>query len=661
MFKTDIDKLISEMNKSILNKDIDSKNQICDMLSELCSYIKEDSERKCYDYLNSKIREIIYEYVIAFGYNEMIRDVIKIYDVLSDLHYVRIDLYLIPINKMRFWDDEMLMTFDLFNEINSMYFLEEYKSEKLNNDECSRLLYSYFKNIQENQICSSRVKNRLLKDYFNCITKFYWKNNSNTQSPEYSALLAIFKYHIFRNEEYKKNNVDKINNLFEIVLEEIFNNSFQPTKEFYNFISQILQAFYSHIYMETEVLTESYRESLSKIFVLKLSTPSFSEVQFSDIVKHNIKDILVSIGKYVSSRDDYTRSYFDYFPSHAIAKFVIWTKEFDVTFLLMLYAIYNDRVGYYNICSFVSGWDKLEKQHRNSILKMILQNFDFGLKTLKKSFEDSCLKFAELLNHNHYIPVQNQIKLFELLQKNQEEIIQEILEENEGDKSDTLDSISVYTKICDLMDKDGIYGWDSSYYNESYIKVSTRIDYCRKEFVDELSTARFLQQSVLNYLERFIKKYSNRLILTFNEEGIIDMNNFLEKTNYDSRNYSYSEDWALIKFKEREDFKQLVAKETSVTLIKTPQISTDIYFKSDKFKFNVKLSKVTHKSLTDKECVEFVEGSKSYNGLYEIDGALMSKENAVKSIKKIFCKRSMSFKLMVAFGKNDITCIEFKH
>ena len=46
--------------------------------------------------------------------------------------------------------------------------------------------------------------------------------------------------------------------------------------------------------------------------------------------------------------------------------------------------------------------------------------------------------------------------------------------------------------------------------------------------------------------------------------------------------------------------------------------------------------------------------------MYNIDGILMSKEKAVKSVQKQYCRESYAFKLMISFGRGDVTHIEFK-
>ena len=63
--------------------------------------------------------------------------------------------------------------------------------------------------------------------------------------------------------------------------------------------------------------------------------------------------------------------------------------------------------------------------------------------------------------------------------------------------------------------------------------------------------------------------------------------------------------------------------------------------------------------LTDLDCIHLLENSECYNGLYNVDGALMPKYQAIECMKKIYCKQHCSFKLMVKMGRNDIAHIIF--
>lgn len=80
----------------------------------------------------------------------------------------------------------------------------------------------------------------------------------------------------------------------------------------------------------------------------------------------------------------------------------------------------------------------------------------------------------------------------------------------------------------------------------------------------------------------------------------------------------------------------------------------------NKFKFTANIIQIQKSKLSDEECARFLERSKSYNGLYNVDGALMAKEQAMEFAKEVYRKEKYSFNLIVGFDKNDVTYIDFK-
>ena len=143
-------------------------------------------------------------------------------------------------------------------------------------------------------------------------------------------------------------------------------------------------------------------------------------------------------------------------------------------------------------------------------------------------------------------------------------------------------------------------------------------------------------------------------------KGIGRLLEFVRENSFDARNFSYTDDWALAQYREEKKFKDLVAAQQKMEVIPTPKISQNMLWNKDSFKFNIKISKIELANLTSDECAEHIEGSKCYNGFYNIDGVLMPKGKAISSIKKLFCKERYSFKLMVSFQKDDITHINYK-
>lgn len=65
-----------------------------------------------------------------------------------------------------------------------------------------------------------------------------------------------------------------------------------------------------------------------------------------------------------------------------------------------------------------------------------------------------------------------------------------------------------------------------------------------------------------------------------------------------------------------------------------------MYFNKEKFRFNVKISKLEFLDLSERECADFLEESKCYNGMYNIDGLSMAKEEAMEYLRNKFLEES---------------------
>ena len=64
--------------------------------------------------------------------------------------------------------------------------------------------------------------------------------------------------------------------------------------------------------------------------------------------------------------------------------------------------------------------------------------------------------------------------------------------------------------------------------------------------------------------------------------------------------------------------------------------------------------------LTLEDCEEYISEYRTSNGMYNIEGALYTREEAIQYVKNGYYKEKMSFKICYTFSKNDITNIVFQ-
>jgi hypothetical protein len=218
----------------------------------------------------------------------------------------------------------------------------------------------------------------------------------------------------------------------------------------------------------------------------------------------------------------------------------------------------------------------------------------------------------------------------------------------------------VYIELMKIMDREGIYGWDATYSNTFPILIRVPDLICRKKTRDEHSTAYDLKNATVEAIHKYIRKTS-KLKLSFDEEGLRTMVDFLKQTIFDSRNYTFTDDLCWSKeTKESDIFNKIISFDKSIDLIQTNSICEYFYYSKNNFKYNINIVDCQLHELEAKESEEFIEGSKTYNGLYNIDGALFPKTEAIDILQKLFCRQSLTFELMVSFKPDEITHIEFK-
>ena len=360
----------------------------------------------------------------------------------------------------------------------------------------------------------------------------------------------------------------------------------------------MLQSFYAYAFYEGETLTAEYREELQKTFMQPITNATLKNFKISTLIKVNIEEILVYVGNRISKKSNFERR-FEYYPPFMMVKTVVWTQEFNIKFMFMLYIIYHSEIGFYSLYGRFMDWDNLDGKSKLEILNHITHEFDYNSRTLKNEFQEECLQFSVVLEHTYKINDEEQANLFEHLREEQEKLMLSTIEDS-GEIE--VDSKEIYQSISDLMEKDQIFGWAPEFVSESYIKYTTPVCIGRKEYRTTINTARTLELAIIEAVERYIQRNTNELELTFDMEGIKRLLEFICENNFDARNFSYTDDWALAQYRKEQSFKALVDMQQGIEVISTPKIFPNMYFNKEHFKFNIKISKIEFENLTLDEC-----------------------------------------------------------
>ena len=120
------------------------------------------------------------------------------------------------------------------------------------------------------------------------------------------------------------------------------------------------------------------------------------------------------------------------------------------------------------------------------------------------------------------------------------------------------------------------------------------------------------------------------------------------------RNFSYTSDWALVKYAQSENYKKLREKENAIEMCRMSGINEHVYVKKDDFYYKFVVSKAKMKNLTEQECIEELEKFGKYKEFYYVDGILLDKRRAIECIRRKYYAYEFDFKLCVKFNPKDV-------
>lgn len=659
-----VNKIVNALDDCINTRNNDTKDEICELLIRLGQQIKKRKSKSeyfsFYNYFNGKIKNSIYEFTISFGFNEMLNFVVKIYKEISDFEYERGDIYIIPIEKMRFWNEQMLLEKDWFEQIKDICLLEIYKNKSVSNDEVKRILYVYFCSSIKNSISSKETTKKIIEEYISEMMKFHWISNEEEGSPDLDVLLLILKSFVLKNE-----NKEERDFVLGLIVRYASQNSISRRfkEKYFDFLSLLFQSFYAYIFCEQETLSKSYREELKESFKLDFSTNEAGIMSTEILLRKNLLKVLIALVHRIAKRQKESVVNIENFSGSFGVKTLIWTRSFDVNFLFMLYIIYNDEIGMYRICENLLDEGEFSNEDKKFVLEEFQAKFDCKNGLLKNVFVEQCNELGSIVGH---CSMPEECKQQEIFKQISEKYRDTRIEETNNKKDikeieiEKVDISKVSEKVNDRMKSIDFFGWEEELCSGNCIEFFIPESICKKEFITCNSMAATIQERIIEAICSYIRENCNRLELTFDLEGIETLQKFIDGTGLDARNYVFTNDLALAKFYGGEKFAKLKEKEEKIAFINTPQIHEKIYFAKDKFKFNANIIQIQKSELSDEECARFLEESKSYNGLYNVDGALMAKEQAMGFAKKIYRKEKYSFNLIVGFDKNDVTYIDFR-
>jgi hypothetical protein len=647
-----LDKLKGAFDIALETGNKQDKEFILKLIYQLNSKIVQNANYYNYlECLNNFITNIIVNSTLNVGYIETVKDVIKLYHSING-KYELISKILIPIEEIEYYEDKKLKQINYLNQIiNLEWELRKTEECDLSNEDIRKIIYRYFECLMENKVCIISTKKFLVKKFIKEFTTSFGIITEEKITNNQYVLLIILKNYVLYNKKINEREF-----IYFELLKNIHINNFLAEDGYFETLSLMLQAFYSVIELEQKLLTKNFRNQIMELFQKNVDTMNFEGIKLSRIVKNNIENILKAIAKRIELSNDIGKV-FEYFPKYMIVKSIIWTEEFNIEFFFMLYLVNNSDIYWYSPYGDFFEWTSISTNKKKQILNVFLSFFDCNTSKLSSDKLIRCNQMATLFEQEFYINEDKQKELFNHIMDEKSKVIKS---SNQNIQVPICNIDSIMQEFINAMDRYKIYGWNSEFICETPIEVSIQERLCIKEYYNEKSAAMEIIHAVEKVINENIKKYGNILEITFDDNGINTIGEFLQSNKYDSRNYTFTNDWAFNnEVKKRKEFKNVMESEESLKFIETPRIKQKMYFNRHKFKFNVEITEYRLTKLTESECSEYLENLKSYNGKYNIDGTLLIKSEAMEIVMNKYCREKIKFKLFFNINKNDITYLKF--
>lgn len=649
-----INTLTNALIESCKEHNLEEMEELCTLYSTLIRVVdnKEDLPWEQVNFVETRFQQVCCNISREFGYSKMIEQIEKMFEGISKYNYWKEDLYLKPIFEVKYYNDEELEKNDYINHVLSICVLREYKDGSITDNEWKKILWQYFYALIKNGATTPTVKYHMLRNYLSELLYFSRNCDDGKLLVEEEVALDILKYIL------NTDNVDEQRKLYVLFVRNIVvKNQYERDRHYFLFLSMTFQLIYYYAYSETDVRTEEYRKRIRDLLNTIITDDMISGLRVSFLLEANLENILQSF-QYRIPKDISVTNTFEANTDFVIAKYKIWTKEYNIKFLFMLYCQYYDLIGVFFELSDFFNWEEFVEKEKTYTLKILNNFFDKETELLQEEFIKECKQLGKLYNHNYNITNIEQTTIYNWIQNEQRKLVDIKLAESEPDEAGDLDTKKITNYLDDIMQRNKLFGWQPKEKMDFYIKytkVTGIMQYSDdSDIVHEKTVAGFVETYGQEALNWFIKNKCSKFSISYDEKGIGKVLKFIEKTNYVMRNFSYTSDWALAKYAELEQYKELRKKESTIPICRMTGINEHIYVGKDNFYYKFVVSKAKMKNLTEQECLRELERFGKYKEFYYVDGVLLDKIRAIECIKRKYYVYEFDFKLYIKFEPRDV-------
>ena len=650
VINSELKRLESALKDSLLYKNKEQTDIVGEFLKVLLQSIEnldDEEKRKLKGIFKKNISDNLELFAKNYGYNEMINYVNKLYANIETSNYEKEDLYLVPLEKIRFYSSEELLKMSYFNEFRSFRGAENKSEQNINDDTIKFIMNFYFDQIMKNEIGSEKVKYDLIEDFIN--QSFYKICYVSGEGKLYQDLLiSILIEHILKNN----NDVER-NKLFLLFLKYTNIHIRNDRESFGEFMTLFFQLFYSAIFQEKEVLSNQHREKLKETFKQKLCNEFVNPISASDILESQIEIIFGALSERILKFEEYPlTNRYEMYPDFIKIKHIVWTRNADIKFMLFLYLL--SPYSYPSMTYLFGTWNEVPDENKINVIISFKKCFDKGEK-LNASFKKEYNAFLDLLQKSYKVTDDKAKGLFDEINKEHKALIEKGINGYNFDSDLHMTDNNLFSQLKEIINEDaGQHNapeWDENCREVEKLQINIAPFYLMYKTISKKSLAADIINIIKVAADQKIRSCRNSSALDDLVQNVEKQ--ISEKGTFKFVNTNITDLWNFQKYKDKPEAKALEKELQNISVVETPFISEIVFFN-----YNLKLRlgngtvKVDQFDVDD--CLKFLENEKAYNGMYNVQGALFSKDEAIEVVKKYYRKVTINFELVFGFTDEDI-------
>ncbi len=559
-----------------------------------------------------------------------VKEILKIYNQEPFKNEGRIKILINEIiSEYQFFDELEISSRQIINSINGLF---DIPSELLENDYKSIIIYKIFSNIYANEIINDKFKKSILNNIIKKLMKRFLEYNNDCFLVKQKALLYIFNMHILLNQDH-----DFGAYLMGKLSLSLYNSiSITQNKEIFDTMSMIYFVIYLYSKYEVEGLKDSQINYIKQLIDFHSSSINLENFSFKYILKENFDRVNASLINFDKKLFN-ELSFFEYFRNDTLVHSKVPTFSENKLFQ---FAIYNYFLNWHDTKLYILNDDfwQINKNNIDSILLL----FDNHNKLFKEKYQKEIIELANWVNLGRIKSEKLQKELYDKLIIFKSNEVQRELESIQCHKFN-LQKINLFLNAEIISNK--IYGYSPNQENflretkyelyfitdERYTK--TDIDFANNFFL-------YFKNIINNHINSTLAE----ILLAFDLDSVKKLLLLLKDKKFINTNYLYINDLA---FSESvinsPEFNNLRDMFKDLNIIKTPLVSSRLYFANEALNFKIEIVTLEKYELSENEVTNYLESYKISENVYDFSGALVDRNKAVDYIKNLHVKYLITY------------------